>query len=140
MFSSFNNSAKAYSKISLETDVLSADPHKLTLMLFDGALLAISTATLHMQQKNIAEKGLAISQAINIITNGLKASLDLEAGGELAERLFALYDYMCTRLLYANLKNNQADLDEVTRLLNEIKSAWEEIGKDPAVQASQVAA
>lgn len=140
MFSSFNNSAKAYTQVSLETDVFSADPHKLTLMLFDGALLAISTATLHMQQKNIAEKGLAISQAINIITNGLKASLDIQAGGDLAEKLSSLYDYMCTRLLYANLKNNQADLDEVTRLLHEIKGAWEDIASDPVVQSSQVAA
>lgn len=140
MFSSFSNSAKAYSKVSIETDVHAADPHKLILMLFDGALLAIATATMHMQQKNIPEKGMAISQAINIITNGLKASLDLEAGGELAERLCSLYDYMCTKLLYANLKNNQADLDEVSRLLHEIKGAWEGIANDPAVHAKPVAA
>lgn len=141
MFSSPSYSAKAYAKVGIETDVLSANPHKLILMLFDGALLAISSAKLHMEQKHIPEKGQAISQAINIINDGLKASLDLNAGGDLAERLNALYDYMCTRLLYANLQNSIAALDEVSRLLGEIKGAWLEIADNPAVHSkNQVAA
>ena len=126
------NPAAAYTAIGLETGVPGADPHKLVLMLFEGALVSIATARNNMQQRNIAEKGAAVSQAINIIINGLKASIDAKAGGELADKLDALYDYMANRLLFANLNNNVAALDEVSRLLSEIKSSWEEIANDPA--------
>ncbi|HTH40447.1 MAG TPA: flagellar export chaperone FliS, partial [Rhodocyclaceae bacterium] len=59
--------------------------------------------------------------------------LDTQAGGDLAERLDALYGYMSQRLVMANLKNDPAILDEVTGLLNEIRTAWAEIANDPAV-------
>lgn len=137
----FPNSAETYAKVGIETGVAAADPHRLILMLFDGALLAVAKAGSAMQQERIAEKGQATSQAIDIIANGLKASLNFSAGDELADRLAGLYDYMCIRLLHANLRNDSAALKEVSRLLNELKSAWEEIGTDPAVTfASKVAA
>lgn len=119
----------AYASVGVETGVGTADPHKLILMLFDGALMAVSTARLHMESGNIAAKGQAISQAINIIANGLKASLDVEAGGELAERLGSLYDYMTTRLLHANIHNQVPPLDEVKNLLGELQDAWQQIGQ-----------
>ncbi len=75
----------------------------------------------------IADKGASISKAIDIISNGLKASLDHDKGGEIAARLEALYDYMVTRLLQANLKNDLKALEEVSGLLEEIHSAWREI-------------
>jgi flagellar protein FliS len=130
MFASTHNPAAAYSRIGVETGVSAADPHRLVLMLFDGALLSLSSASLHMQRKDTAAKGQAISKAIEIIANGLKASLDFDVGGELALRLGALYDYMCTRLLHANAKNDGAALDEVSHLLAELKGAWEQIGND----------
>ena len=134
------NSAKSYAQVGMETGVAAADPHQLIVMLFDGALLAIAKAGSAMQQNQIAEKGQAISQAIDIIANGLQASLNFSAGDELANRLAALYDYMCTRLVHANLNNDAAALSEVGRLLGEIKSAWEEIADDPAaVSASEAA-
>ena len=81
-----------------------------------------------MAQGNIEAKGLAVSKAIDIITNGLKVSLDQEAGGELAQNLADLYDYAVRRLVQGNLKNQVAAFDEVTALLNEIRGAWVEIG------------
>jgi flagellar protein FliS len=72
-------------------------------LLFAGAQAAIGKARGAMQQQQIAAKGEAISKAIDIIANGLKLSLDVEKGGELAERLDALYDYLVLRLLRANL-------------------------------------
>ncbi|MDP3134926.1 MAG: flagellar export chaperone FliS, partial [Burkholderiaceae bacterium] len=54
-------------------------------------------------------------------------SLDIEAGGELAERLSALYEYMTQRLLFANLKNSLAALDEVYELLVGLRDAWSQI-------------
>lgn len=113
--------------MEVETGVATASPHKLILMLFDGAILSITSAAAAMEKKDIPTKGQAISKAIEIIINGLKASLDLEAGGELADRLSALYDYMSERLLYANLHNNRAALDEVTSLLQGLREAWEQI-------------
>lgn len=123
----------AYTSVSVETGVSSADPHKLILMLFEGALLQVGSAAIAMDNRDIPAKGTAISKAIEIITNGLKISLDFEAGGELAERLGALYDYMAQRLLYANLHNSRPALEEVTRLLTDLKDAWAAIGSaDPA--------
>ncbi|HMX16138.1 MAG TPA: flagellar export chaperone FliS [Rhodocyclaceae bacterium] len=141
MFTSMSTSpSAAYAKVGIETGVIAADPHKLILMLFDGALLAISSATVQMRGGETPEKGKSISKAIEIIDSGLKASLDFATGGELAARLGALYDYMCARLLFANLHNNEAALREVAGLLQEIKGAWEEIARDPAVLSGTPAA
>jgi flagellar protein FliS len=120
--------AAAYSSVGVETGVSTSDPHKLILMLFEGALLQIGTAVIALEKKDVPTKGMAISKAIEIILNGLKVSLDYEAGGELAQRLGALYDYMTQRLLYANLHNSRPAMDEVTQLLTDLKSAWEAIG------------
>ncbi|MBL8434713.1 MAG: flagellar export chaperone FliS [Zoogloea sp.] len=126
--------AAAYSSVGVETGVSTADPHKLILMLFEGALLQISTAAIALENKDVPGKGMAISKAIEIILNGLKVSLDYEAGGELAQRLGALYDYMTQRLLYANLHNSRPAMDEVTQLLTDLKSAWEAIGASDQAQ------
>ena len=140
MFGLMNNPSAAYRKAGVETQVDTASPHQIVVMLFDGALSAISTASMHMQAKEISEKGAAISKAIDIIEGGLRACLDYQAGGELAERLGALYEYMCGRLLQANMRNDQKALDEVSGLLGELKGAWQEIANDPAVVSKNRAA
>lgn len=130
MFGMNQNPAATYAKVGLESSVTTADPHGLILLLFEGAASAMSLARLHMEQNDIALRGASISRAIDIIGNGLKASLDLNAGGELAERLAALYEYIIQRLLRANMKNDRAALDEAIFLLGEIHSAWIEIAPD----------
>jgi flagellar protein FliS len=136
MFPSSSDPTAAYRKVGLETQLDSASPHKLVVMLFDGALVAVANAQRYTENKEIAEKGMAISKAIDIIANGLQASLDLESGGEIAIKLEALYEYMGQRLLHANLRNDLAALKEVSSLLQELKSAWEKIADDPAVLSS----
>ncbi len=116
-----------YTKVGLESGVTAADPHRLILMLFEGALKAIGNAKSEMQRKEIAAKGKSISHAIRIIGEGLDASLNKTAGGALAQDLSALYAYMISRLFDANLKNDTATLDEVTRMLSELKAAWSDI-------------
>lgn len=133
MFASMKSPSQAYARIDVETGVMGADPHKLILMLLDGAIMRIASAVHALNAGNIAAKGESISWAIDIISNGLKASLDFSADEEIASRLAALYDYMCERLLYANLRNDAAALNEVSQLLGEIKSGWEAIANDPAV-------
>lgn len=119
---------KAYRTQSLENVVTCASPHKLIAMLYDGAVAAIVKAKAHVQNNEIGPKGEAISKAVAIIDQGLKGALNAEAGGDLAERLRMLYEYMCERLIVANLKNDAAALDEVETLLNDLQSAWLEIG------------
>lgn len=126
---SFGNRASAYAQVGAETGVEAASPHQLILMLYDGALLALRTASTAMAQNDIPKKGASISKAIDIISNGLKVSLDLESGGEIAARLDALYEYMADRLLYANLHNNPAALDEVSELLAGLRDAWQGIAE-----------
>ncbi len=127
MFGRNLNPVAAYADVGVAAKIKSATPHQLILLLFEGASSAVSVAKLHLERGEVAQKGKLISQAIDIITNGLKASLNIEAGGRLAEQLAALYDYMARRLLSANLENNVAALDEVSKLLEEIHSAWIEI-------------
>lgn len=123
----------AYAKVELDSMVAAADSHKLVLLLFQGALLAVSSARKQMLNKEVAAKGKSISHAIMIINEGLLSSLDKKAGGDLAQNLAALYEYMCRRLLEANIKNDVAALDEVSKLLSELKEAWEKI-RPAAVQ------
>jgi flagellar protein FliS len=132
MFANHASPSQAYARVAVETGVMAATPHKLVLMLFDGALLSIAGAIRALQDGAVATKGEAVSKAIDIVANGLKASLDHTAADELAPRLAALYDYICARLLHANLHNDKAALDECARLLMELRSAWEEIADDPA--------
>lgn len=121
--------AAAYSNTSVQTDVLEASPHKLVLMLYDGALLSLNLAKVGIEEKSLTDKIKQISKAIDIISLGLKASLDVSLGGELALRLDALYDYMCARLAFANATNTVAPIDEVAGLLRELRDAWEVIGE-----------
>ena len=127
MFGMMRSPAQSYAKVGIEAAVESSDPHRLILMLFDGAITAVSLAKIHMGAGDIPHKGMAISKAIDLVTNGLLASLDMESGGDLAGRLAGLYDYMAQRLLFANLKNSAAALDEVSELLTSLRDAWAEI-------------
>ncbi|WP_323834495.1 flagellar export chaperone FliS [Photorhabdus africana] len=129
------SASQLYAQIDVESEIMNASPYQLIQILFNGALSALRRAIILMEQGNIAEKGAAISKAINIIDNGLKQGLDNEKGGELAHNLASLYDYMIQRLLYANLRNDEPAITEVIKLLTEISDAWRQIG--PHYNASQ---
>ena len=120
------NSAATYARVGIETNVSSADPHQLILMLFDGALLSVNSAAAAIESKDNPAKIRHISKAVEIITMGLQASLDA-SGGELTDRLHALYDYMGMRLALANAQSNTAPLIEVSGLLRDLREAWAQI-------------
>ncbi|MGJ0191099.1 flagellar export chaperone FliS [Pantoea sp. RRHST58] len=129
------NGIQAYAKIGVESAVMSANPHQLVNMLFDGALSALVRARLFMQDGNIEGKGLSLSKAINIIENGLKQGLAEESGDELTTNLISLYAYMVRRLLQANLRNDVEAIVEVEALLRNIADAWKEIAQpQPQIQ------
>jgi flagellar protein FliS len=135
MFGMSRNPVASYAQVSQDIAVETADPHKLILMLFEGARAAIWIARAHMERKEIAEKGAAISKAIDIVNNGLLASLDMNQG-EIAERLASLYQYISYRLVWGNLNNNLAALDEANQLLGELHSAWTMIAPNANKQAA----
>jgi flagellar protein FliS len=134
MFTSVSSrSAAAYKKASVEASVDFADPHQLVTLLFDALLRTIGSAKLAMQAGDIPAKCTHIGNAIRILEEGLKAPLDLEKGGEIASNLNALYEYCVNRLLMANVRNEIAALDEVSKLMEPVVSGWKQIeGKGPA--------
>ncbi len=113
----------AYRKVGVASSVESATPHKLIEMLMDGALEKIQIAKACMGRKEIAKKCEAIDWTLNIL-GGLQGSLDMERGGDVANNLSNLYDYMMRRLVEANTVNDPAVLEEVSRLMGEIREAW----------------
>ncbi len=130
------NKLDAYGQVGLDAKVASASPHRLITMLFDGAIAAVAKARFHigqaqpdgrMEPNDIAQKGEAISRAIAIIDDGLRASLNLEVGGELSANLYALYEYMSHRLVQANLSNDLQILEEISLRLTELRDAWSSI-------------
>lgn len=118
--------AQQYGKVAVGSEVAFASPHRLVQMLMEGALEKVATAKGHMSRKEYEAKGNHINWAISII-DGLRGSLNLEEGGEMANNLDSLYAYMVRRLAESNISNEIAILDEVSSLLLEIKSAWDAI-------------
>lgn len=137
MSAKMNSALSSYSDYGYNSEIEYADPHRLIQMLFEGALKRIAFAKGAMQRKDIAGKGKFISQTIEIV-GGLSASLDSEKGGEIAENLSSLYDYISRRLVTANLKDNEEILDEVSYLLRDVKMAWDAINESTDTQPDQI--
>jgi flagellar protein FliS len=113
----------AYRSTAVHSGVDGADPHRLVVMMMDGALERIVAASGLMRHGGGAEKAQLLHRAVAIIDE-LRNSLDFKGGGAIATNLDALYEYMCQRLMQANAQNKPEWLDEVSRLLGEIRSAW----------------
>ena len=124
----------AYRKGNLKQDVANADPHKLTLMLLQGALDRVAYAKGAMERKDLVSKADFISKASAIIMH-LRDTLDLEAGGEVADNMFALYNYMVDRLNEAHINNDLNMLEEVSSLLTPIRDAWGQIPEEAKQEA-----
>jgi flagellar protein FliS len=130
------NAAKlaAYRSTSVHSGVAASDPHRLIVMLMDGALERVVTARGLMQNGGGAEKAQLLHRAVAIIDE-LRNSLNFKAGGDISRNLDALYDYMCVRIMQANSANKPEWLDEVSRLLGEVRAAWLAV---PAQNRSQL--
>jgi len=113
----------AYQQVNRFSGIENATAHQLIEMLLKGALDKIAMAKGYMARNNLQEKGEAITKSIAIVQE-LHSSLNLEEGGELAQNLESLYDYVSLILLAANQKNDATKLDEATSILNNIYNAW----------------
>jgi flagellar protein FliS len=116
----------AYKKGNLKQDISTADPHRLTLMLMQGAVDKLAYAKGCIERKDFAQKAEHMSKVSAIIMN-LRDTLDMSANSEVAGNLFDLYEYMLQRLVDANVQNNVKIIDEVIALLMPIKDAWLQI-------------
>lgn len=119
--------ARMYSRVGVETSVVDASPHKLVALLFDGFFESIARAKAALAAGQVETKGQEIGRAVRIVEEGLKASLDLKAGGGLATDLGELYVYVTLRLTQANLRNDAAALDECQALMQPLRDAWSAI-------------
>ena len=97
---------------------------KILLMLYEGAVRFLKFARMGIEEKNPKIRGENISKVLAILTE-LDCALDREIGGDLVENLSDLYHYMMDRLVYASVKNDIEAIDEVERLLTELKDGFE---------------
>ncbi len=140
MSSSLQQALNRYRSVGTQSAVEGASPHRLIAMLMDAAMAKLATALGHMRRGEIGPKGESIGAAISII-GGLQSSLNRDLGGEIAENLDHLYDYMQERLLEATRRNDPVPLEEVRRLLGQIKDGWDRIPalvQDQGAQAAGV--
>ena len=117
-----------YSQVSAHAGVAAADPQKLILMLMDGALERIAAARGCMARNDVGGKAQLLNRAIQIIGE-LRGSLDFSKGAQIAANLDQLYDYMTRRLLLGSVKNNVEMLDEVSKLMRDVRDAWSQMLK-----------
>lgn len=115
-----------YQKFELENEVAYADPHRLVQMLFEGAMVRLSKAKVFIDEQNREKTNEALGRVAEILGT-LQESLDLEKGGNVANNLYQLYDYLLRRLLIANKDQDKAVIDEVLKLLAEVKLGWDGI-------------
>jgi flagellar secretion chaperone FliS len=127
MNSQAQNALNQY-RTSDNSSISYADPHELILRMMNGAIDRIAQAKGAILHNHVKDRCELISKSIAIV-GSLSACLDHSHNSELSGNLEALYDYMSMRLLEANIENDVTKLDEVTRLLSEIRSAWVQMPK-----------
>jgi len=121
-----------------ETNVITADPKKLILMCYEGAIDSLKLGKQKIIEKDYEGKGRALTKSQDIIQE-LLCSLDFEKGGAIARNLEALYNYMLRRLLHANINKDIEAIDEVIFMLSELESAWQEIFQREVIENQPVA-
>lgn len=119
-------SLQAYKKVSVDSQLSAASPHKVIQMLMAGAIERLVQGKAAMQQGNIAVKGERLGKALDIIIS-LRGCLSMSDGGEVAQNLDQLYEFMISQITMANAENNETAIDDVVHIIREIKSAWDQI-------------
>jgi len=115
-----------YGQIKNDAQTSYASPHQLMLMLFDGAIEAMSMTVGAIQNKNFELRSKQNTRSITII-NGMRDCLDMEAGGDLANNLYSLYQYMAQELFKASFKNDADTIQNIQAMLKDIRESWEKI-------------
>jgi len=124
----------AYKKGNLKNEIASADPHKITLMLMQGALDRMAYGKGCIERKDFEGKSDHLSRVSAILMN-LRDTLDMDVKSEVTDNLYSLYDYMIQRVTDANIQNDLNIMDEVINLLLPIKAAWASIPEEAKQEA-----
>jgi flagellar protein FliS len=119
--------ASAYRNIGIETRAHKHDQHQLATLMFEAVLESLSAAQGAINDRDVNAKVKHLNKAVRILQDGLRTSLDLENGGELAANLDALYDYAVLQITTANLHNDALKLAAVADLIRPIAEAWQQI-------------
>ena len=119
-----HRAAAAYRNVDVNTRATEHDQYELALMMFEAVLDSVTMAQGAIASGDVSLKVKQINRAVKILQDGLRTSLDLEQGGELAQNLDALYDYCVLRLTEANAFNDSNKLAEVTQLIKPLAEAW----------------
>ncbi|MGF1911077.1 flagellar export chaperone FliS [Vibrio kasasachensis] len=119
-------SLQAYKKVSVDSQLSAASPHKIVQMLMAGAIERLIQGKAAMQQGNIPVKGERLGKALDIIIS-LRSCLSMDDGADIAQNLDQLYEFMITQVTAANHKNDPQLIDDVIDIIREIKSAWDQI-------------
>ena len=127
-----SNPIKTYNSVADGQDLT---PYQAVELLLDGALESISTALIAQQENNPSQRGEAVGTTLTII-GLLQDSLDKSLGGELAENLDALYDYMTRRLAGVAVDKTPQTLEEVQNIVLQLREGWAQI--DPAQEPKQL--
>lgn len=114
-----------YLKQYQQSQIQTASPEKILIMLYDGAIQFLNKALKALEEKNIQESHNNIISAQNIIAEFMN-TLDMDIGGDVAKNLYSLYEYLHYRLVQANIQKNSAMIEEVLKHLKELKQTWEE--------------
>lgn len=122
-------SIKSYRKVSLDSEIAVASPHRIIQMMFDGALLRLAQSRYAIENNDVASKGVFINKAIGII-NGLNSSLNMDDKDSVANNLSELYDFMLRRISEANVNNDASAIDDVIAIIKTIKEGWDAIPKE----------
>jgi len=109
-----------------EARVTTADPKQLVLLCYDEAIRSLKSAKELYLEGSFEAKGKAVVRAQDFIAE-LNNSLDMEKGGEIAKNLRGLYNFMTAHIIEGDIKRDLKAFDDVVKMLEELKSAWEEI-------------
>jgi len=122
----YSRNIGCYQQVGVETEVAVADPHKLVSMLLNGAIERYQQAKYFIGDGDMSQKIEVLDKALAII-DSLNASLNHEQGGELADNLGGLYEYVMNQTVLINSKNDIELLDEVVQLLITVRDGWDGI-------------
>ena len=118
--------AQQYAQMNKQTGVEGANPHQLIGMLYQGALDNLQQALGCIDRKDFEGRGRHLGRVITIL-GGLQSFLDHEKGGEISRNLDSLYEYMTVRLYDASREKTREPVEEVIKLIREVKEGWDGI-------------
>jgi flagellar protein FliS len=131
------SSLQSYRKVSLDSEISVASPHRIIQMMFAGGLERLAQSRYAIENRDMNNKGLFIGKAIGIV-NGLNNSLNMDEGGEIAGNLSQLYDFIIMKVTEANLKNDTQAIDDAVAVLRTLKEGGDAIPQDKHHLTSEV--